>query len=640
MPRQPYEFRRYLNVRTATAPGFSPDGTRLTYLSDVTGVPQVWSVPVEGGWPDQLTFYDERIGQAYVAPDRDEVVFTMDRGGDERFALYLLRRDGADIVPLTSRPADIHQFGGWSHDGRSFAYASNTRHQSYFDVYVLSLDALDANGAMGEPRRVLEQDGTNYALGWTPGGQVIASCTYSLQHNALYLVDPVSAGSAGGVGSAPRLLTPDPGEAYYGSPVATPDGRGLYLVTDLRRDFLALAYLDLATLELRLVDAPDWDVEEAALTRDGRYLAYSVNVDGYSELRLRDMVAGTMLPVPALPPATYTQLAWSPDGRRLAFTLNGARDNPDIWVLDIAEGRAWQVTHSARGGIPREELVEPEVVRYPTFDGRAIPALFFPPWSRNAEQESQGQQEQGQGQQEQGQGQQEQGQGFAAVVEVHGGPESQRRPVWNAAIHYLAGRGYAVLSPNVRGSTGYGKAYSHLDDVRLRMDAVRDLSHAVEWLRGRGADPRRIAVMGASYGGFMVLSAITTYPDLWAAAVDIVGIANLVSFLEHTGPWRRALREHEYGSLAHDRAFLEDISPLHRAGDIRAPLLVIHGANDPRVPIGEAEQIVRALAERERPVEYLRFEDEGHGLVKLPNRIKGYTEIGLFLDRWLRSASL
>jgi len=159
-------------------------------------------------------------------------------------------------------------------------------------------------------------------------------------------------------------------------------------------------------------------------------------------------------------------------------------------------------------------------------------------------------------------------------------------------------------------------------------------------LRGRGADPRRIAVMGASYGGFMVLSAITTYPDLWAAAVDIVGIANLVSFLEHTGPWRRALREHEYGSLAHDRAFLEDISPLHRAGDIRAPLLVIHGANDPRVPIGEAEQIVRALAERERPVEYLRFEDEGHGLVKLPNRIKGYTEIGLFLDRWLRSASL
>ncbi len=630
MPRQPYDFRRYLNVRTATAPSFSPDGKRLTYLSDVTGVPQVWSVPVEGDWPDQLTFYDERVGQASVAPDRDEIVFTMDHGGDERFALYLLRRDGADIVPLTDRPAAIHQLGGWSHDGRSLAYAANTRHQSYFDVYVLSLDALDAGGTgTGEPRRVLEQDGTNYALGWTPGGRVIASRTYSLQHNALYLVDPARTGGADG---APLLLTPDLDEAYYGSPVATSDERGLYLVTDLRRDVLALVYLDLATLEVRVIDAPDWDVEEVVLTRDGRLLAYAVNVDGYSELRLRDTVTGAMLPVPALPSGAYTQLVWSPDGRRLAFTLNGARDNPDIWVLDIAEGRAWQVTHSARGGIPREDLAEPEIVRYPTFDGRAIPALFFPPRSGDTEGRAQGQQEREQ--------ESEQGQGFAAVVEVHGGPESQRRPVWSAAIQYLVGRGYAVLSPNVRGSTGYGKAYSHLDDVRLRMDAVRDLAHAVEWLRGQGADPRRIAVMGASYGGFMVLSAITAYPDLWAAAVDIVGIANLVSFLEHTGPWRRALREQEYGSLAHDRAFLKDISPLHRAGDIRAPLLVIHGANDPRVPVGEAEQIVRALAERERPVEYLRFEDEGHGLVKLPNRIKGYSEIGLFLDRWLRPTGL
>ena len=204
------------------------------------------------------------------------------------------------------------------------------------------------------------------------------------------------------------------------------------------------------------------------------------------------------------------------------------------------------------------------------------------------------------------------------MVEVHGGPESQRRPIWSAAIQYLAGRGYAVLAPNVRGSTGYGKAYSHLDDVRLRMDSVRDLAHAVEWLRANGADPRRIAVMGGSYGGFMVLSAITTYPDLWAAAVDIVGIANFVTFLENTGAWRRALREAEYGSLERDRDFLEEISPIHHVERITAPLMVMHGANDPRVPVGEAEQIVETLRQRGRAVEYLRFEDEGHGLIKLP----------------------
>jgi dipeptidyl aminopeptidase/acylaminoacyl peptidase len=595
-----YDFRRYLNVRTATGPTFSPDGTRLCFLSDVTGVPQVWSVPVESGWPDQLTFYAERISAAHISPVADEVLFAMDAGGNERHALFLLQRNGAQITPLTNAPDAIHQFGGWSRDGLHIAYAANTRNQAFFDVYVDTPHA-------PEPRRVLQHDGTNYALGWTHHGHVLVGRYYTNLHNALFLVD-----AAGG---EPRLLTPDPTEALYSFPAATPDGRGLYLLSDLHRDFAALTYLDLGTLEMHIVDAPDWDVEELALSRDGRRLAYTVNVDGFSELRLRDTETGASPQVPPLPRATYSQLAWSGDGRRLALVLNGARYNPDVWVLDLQAERAWQATHSARGGIPQEDLVEPEVIRYPTFDARQIPALFFPPQSRAHDD------------------------GLPVVVEVHGGPESQRRPVWSAVIQYLAGRGYAVLSPNVRGSTGYGKAYTHLDDVRLRMDSVRDLAHAVEWLRQNGADPRRIAVMGGSYGGFMVLSAITGYPDLWAAAVDIVGIANFVTFLENTGAWRRALREAEYGSLEHERAFLAEISPIHRVERITAPLMVLHGANDPRVPVGEAEQIVNTLRALGRPVEYLRFEDEGHGLVKLANRIMGYTAIGEFLDRWLQAAT-
>ncbi len=610
MPRRSYDFRRYLNVRSAGGASFSPDGTRLSFLSDITGVPQLWSVPVGGGWPDQLTFYDERLSLAQYAPDRDEVIFAMDAGGDERHALYLLRdpRDGGtDTVPLTTQPGAIHQFGGWAVDGSAFAYADNTRAETFFDVYVRDPHA-------AAPRRVLRHDGTNYAAGWTPDGKIIVSRSVSLLHNTLYLADP-----AAGDEAAPRLLTPDPDAALYSYPAATPDGRGLYLIADLRRDVAALMYLDLDTLRLEAADAPDWDIEELAVSRTGR-LAYTINVDGYSELRVRDGRTRESVRLPALPRATYAGLAWSPDGGRLALTLNGARHNPDIWVIDVEAGAAWQATRSARGGIPLDDLVEPEVVRYPTFDGRQIPALFFPS-GQDRDDESENRREPG----------------FPAVVEVHGGPESQRRPIWNAAIQYLAGRGYAVLAPNVRGSTGYGKAYTQLDDVRLRMDAVRDLAGAVDWLRTRGADPRRIAVMGGSYGGFMVLSAITTYPDLWAAAVDIVGIANFVTFLENTGSWRRALREAEYGSLERDRAFLAEISPIHHADRITAPLLVIHGANDPRVPVAEAEQIVRTLSARERPVTYLRFEDEGHGLVKLSNRIKGYTEVGQFLDRWLRT---
>jgi dipeptidyl aminopeptidase/acylaminoacyl peptidase len=222
------------------------------------------------------------------------------------------------------------------------------------------------------------------------------------------------------------------------------------------------------------------------------------------------------------------------------------------------------------------------------------------------------------------------------VVFVHGGPEGQYRPTFQPIVQYLASAGFSVLAPNVRGSSGYGRTYIHLDDVRKRMDSVADLAHAVYWLRDTArADPHRIAVYGGSYGGFMVLAALTSYPDLWAAGVDLVGIANFVTFLENTGPWRRHLREAEYGSLEHDREFLEEISPIRKVDQIRAPLLVIHGANDPRVPIGEAEQIVARLKALGRTVEFLRLEDEGHQIAKLKNKLVAYPMAAEFLKRHL-----
>jgi dipeptidyl aminopeptidase/acylaminoacyl peptidase len=221
-------------------------------------------------------------------------------------------------------------------------------------------------------------------------------------------------------------------------------------------------------------------------------------------------------------------------------------------------------------------------------------------------------------------------------VLVHGGPEGQYRPTFQPLVAHLASAGFAVLAPNVRGSSGYGKTYVHLDDVRLRMDSVSDLAHAVHWLRQSGrVDPQRIAVYGGSYGGFMVLAALTNYPELWAAGVDLVGIANFVTFLQNTGTWRRHLREAEYGSLERDRAFLEEISPINKVDRIRMPLLVIHGANDPRVPIGEAEQMVAKLRSLGRTVEFLRLEDEGHQIAKLKNRLVAYPLVADFLRRHL-----
>jgi dipeptidyl aminopeptidase/acylaminoacyl peptidase len=223
------------------------------------------------------------------------------------------------------------------------------------------------------------------------------------------------------------------------------------------------------------------------------------------------------------------------------------------------------------------------------------------------------------------------------LVYPHGGPESQSRPTFSALFAYLLNRGYAIFAPNVRGSSGYGTRFMNLDNVRKRMDSVQDLARGAFWLRESGkVDPKRLAIYGGSYGGFMVLATLTNYPELFAAAVDVVGIANFVTFLEHTGPYRRAAREAEYGSLERDREFLQSISPIHQVDRIRTPLMVIHGANDPRVPVGEAEQIVAALRDRSVPVEYLRYEDEGHGIIKLSNRLDVYPRIADFLDRHLQ----
>jgi dipeptidyl aminopeptidase/acylaminoacyl peptidase len=266
------------------------------------------------------------------------------------------------------------------------------------------------------------------------------------------------------------------------------------------------------------------------------------------------------------------------------------------------------VTHASTAGIPRDSFVDARVVHYESCDGREIPALFSQPADSPAD-------------------------GAPVVVDVHGGPESQRRPGFAPLTQYFCSRGYAVFEPNVRGSSGYGRAYAALDDVEKRMDAVADLAAGHDWLAARAdVDADRIAVKGGSYGGFMVLAAMTEYPERWAAGVDVVGIANFVTFLENTGEWRRELREAEYGSLADDRAFLESISPITNVDRIDAPLFVLHGANDPRVPVGEAEQIADQAREQGVPVEKLIFEDEGHGISKLENRIDAYTAIADFLD--------
>ncbi len=593
-----YEFARYLKIRSAWGPSWSPDGRKLCFLTEITGVPQVWEVSGEAEappWPEQLTFYEERVSGAEYSPSDERLLFGMDAGGNERTQLFLL--ENGEVTDLTRAPDAIHYSGGFSPDGGRIAYTATRRNGTDFDVYVQELGA--AGEAFGEPEMVWEVSGYHTVAAWGPDGYfLVVSRHHSNLNNDLYRLD-LSTGEA-------ELLTPHEGDARFYGASPTPDGASLFLATDRDGDFMRLARLDLSTGEAKLdyLTSDDWDVEGVELSKDGRYLLASRNVEGYSDLLLFSG-GGRRMPDLEIPEGIVGGFEFSPDGRRLAFTLAGPTRNPDVWVLDLPDGAPRRVTRSSTAGIPQQAFRRPRLVRYPSFDGREIPALFYEPEKEAA----------------------------PVVVNVHGGPESQSRPAFAPVTQYLLSRGLAVFFPNVRGSTGYGKAYTHLDDVELRMDSVKDLAHAAHWLRGKGHE--RVAVMGGSYGGFMVLAALTEYPELWSAGVDIVGIANLVTFLENTGSYRRALREPEYGSLEKNRGFLESISPIHKAGEIRAPLMVIHGKNDPRVPVGEAEQIVEKVRENGGTVEYLLYEDEGHGLAKLKNRLHAYPKIAAFLDEHL-----
>lgn len=406
-------------------------------------------------------------------------------------------------------------------------------------------------------------------------------------------------------------LTPHEGSVRYQSATWGPEGE-LYLITDKESDTLVLARLAMDGSLERIEEGGDWNINGVTIDDETGRIVYSRNVDGYTELttgRLDAETAITDQTVIDLPGAIAGGVSFDSDSDRFAITATGRVENTNGYVIDTASNDVTPWTHASTAGIPQSSFVAPELIRYETFDEREIPAFFSLP--QDTETGS-----------------------TPVIVDIHGGPEGQRRPSFDSVMQYLLAHGYAVFEPNVRGSSGYGTAYTHLDDVEQRMDSVADIRAGVEWLHDHSAvDPDRIVAYGGSYGGFMVLASMTEYPDLWAAGVDIVGIANFVTFLENTGDWRRELREAEYGSLETDRAFLESISPINNIEDIRAPLFVLHGANDPRVPVGEAEQIIEQAAAQGVPVEKLIFEDEGHGLTKRENRIEAYSQIVKFLDK-------
>ena len=403
-------------------------------------------------------------------------------------------------------------------------------------------------------------------------------------------------------------MTPHDDDAAYYRAVWLPDSSGFHSAMNDGRDTYAIARFELASRRWETVVESDWDLECAG-DDAGRSLLVTANEDGYSRLELRDPRTLQLLgevPLPAR--GVVSQPVFSEDGSLLAFGFSSATEPPDVFVYDLDANALARLTVSPRDVDPAT-LVEPELHRFASFDGESVPVFLYEPDGDGP---------------------------FPVVVSVHGGPESQARPEFAPLTQHLVSRGYAVAVPNVRGSTGYGKRYEHLDDIEKRLDSVRDLASLHEWLSARPEiDGAQAVLYGRSYGGYMVLAGLAFQPELWAAGIETVGIASLVTFLENTSDYRRAAREREYGSLADDRDFLVEASPLTHVDAIRAPLFVQHGRHDPRVPVGESEQIHRVLTEKGIRSELLIFEDEGHRVEKLSNRIELFTRAVAFLDEVL-----
>jgi dipeptidyl aminopeptidase/acylaminoacyl peptidase len=575
---------------------FSPDGREVSYVHDGSGQFNLWSSPVTGGFARQLTTQEENAVRHHRwAPGG--LVLELDHHGTEQWQLSTLPPDGAGWPhAITSRPDVQYQAGPVADDGRRMLIAGNQERAADMSVYLLDIPE-------GEYTLVLDRtDQKLYPAAWHPDGTRAAVVDFigNMDQHA-YLVE-VGDGEL-------RDLTPHEDEEVNFPIGFSADGRRLYSVTDRGWEHHYIEAIDLETGAREPLVRADWGVEQADLAADRRRLAYTINEDGYSRFHLLDLDTGREVPFPDMPRGACAQFAISPDGRRVAALVGTGTRVFDVYVADVENGTVTRLTDNFLGGIPETELVEPELVHFPTFDGKQVPAWLYRP-ARAAGR-------------------------LPVLLSIHGGPESQERTQVTRSssfYQYLLSRGVAILAPNVRGSTGYGKSYQRLIHRDWGGDELKDIEHAARWLREQDwVDAGRVAVYGASFGGFATLSAMTRLPDLWRCGIDLVGPANLVTFAKAVPPHWRASMKKWVGDPVEDFDMLMGRSPITYVEQLKAPLLVLQGANDPRVVKPESDQMVERLRTLGRDVEYHVFEDEGHDFSKRANQLKAYRLIAAFL---------
>ena len=581
---------------------WSPDGKTIAFVSNMSGRNNIWLVPSEGGWPTQLTVSDERQSSPTWSPDGKWIAYTSDFEGDEQWDIFLVSPKTGQVVNVTNTREIAELNPVWSPDGRYLAYSVKPKTSSVFEIDVYDTVLRDVKHLTTGTAK----DRMNAGAFWSPDGKFIF---YTQEQSKgtdsnIFIVEVASAQST--------LLTPHKDERIYDANDVSPDGKHLLITSNAGNGYDNVALLEVATKQIHWLTQDKWEIGGESFSPDGKFLTYSANVDGNTDIYLYDIAANKARPLPlakginspAGRPTPFTH-----DSSKMLYAHTGPTAPGDMWIYTMSDGKAHQLTHSLVGGVRAENMVEPYLVHYPSKDGKwTISAFVYVPYNlpRNGE--------------------------HPAIVYVHGGPTAQTMNSFNRFVQYMANQGYLVIAPNYRGSTGYGKEFQQANLFDMGGGDLQDVLAAADWIKQTGyVDPKKLILMGGSYGGYLTMMGVTKAPELWAAGIPIVPFVNWFTEIQNEDPVLQQSDLATMGDLVQNKARYEDRSPINFVNQIKAPLYLLAGGNDPRCPKTESQQVVDAVKKRGGVAEFKIYENEGHGFSKVENQIDAYRRIADFL---------